>query len=838
VIKPELLAPAGGWDCAKAAIENGADAIYFGSEVFNARMRADNFTLADLPALMEFLHLRGAKGYLTFNTLVFPSELELAERTLRAAILAGVDAAIVQDVGICRLIRSISPDFPIHASTQMTIASAEGAKFARELGCSLAVIARENTLSEMERIQAGLADDPLPLEVFVHGALCVAYSGQCLTSEALGGRSANRGECAQACRMPYELLRDGEPVDLGDRKYLLSPQDLCGVDLVPDLVRIGIHSFKIEGRLKQPSYVASITRIYREAIDKAWQAATENVPTGQLLTSDAKYRVEMAFSRGIHTGWMRGIDNQTLVHGRYPKKRGVFLGRVEKVTGYEVGLKLTGPVRAGDGVVFDAGKPEAREVGGRVWEVQEDADYTWLAFSDTGVDLRKVQVGNLVWKTSDPLLEKEIKKTWDVEEPAHRRPISAKVTGSAGHPLLLELSDGEGHEVSATTDVVLEPARKRPLDAAYLEAQIGRLGGTPYFLAGLECALEGEIMVPVSALNEVRRKAVDALSRHRRHRAPWTISATPAISTKVIAPNHAALRRFDEAHRELRSGSGMAPDIVVLVRTEEQMETAARLGVGTLYLELEFPKRYPAAIARWRELAPGREIWAAPPRIAKAGEDWILRQVEAGGADGVLARAWDHLSWFQGKTRLRGDFSLNVANGLTAEWFLDRFELEGLTCSYDLTAQQTLDLARTTDPGRLELTIHQHMPMFHMEHCVFCAFLSSGKDFRDCGRPCERHEVRLRDHTGASHVVKADAGCRNTVFNAKAQTGAEYATEFVQAGIRRFRIEFLDEQPAEMARILGRYRDLLAGRIEGNGLWRELKAVNQLGVTRGTLSER
>ena len=268
------------------------------------------------------------------------------------------------------------------------------------------------------------------------------------------------------------------------------------------------------------------------------------------------------------------------------------------------------------------------------------------------------------------------------------------------------------------------------------------------------------------------------------------------------------------------------------------MEAAARLGVGTVYLELEFPKRYPAAVARWRELAPGREIWAAPPRIAKAGEDWILRQVEAGGADGILARAWDHLSWFQGKTRLRGDFSLNVANGLSAEWFLERFKLEGLTCSYDLTAQQILDLAATSDPSRLELTLHQHMPMFHMEHCVFCAFLSSGKDFRDCGRPCEKHEVRLRDHTGAAHPVKADAGCRNTVFNAKAQTGAEFATEFVHAGFRRFRVEFLDEKPEEMARILGRYRDLLAGRIEGRNLWRELKAVNQLGVTRGTLSER
>ncbi|MBK9576442.1 MAG: U32 family peptidase [Fibrobacterota bacterium] len=846
VNRPELLAPAGDWDCARAAIENGADAIYFGVELFNARMRANNFTLSDLPELMAFLHLRGAKGYLAFNTLVFPSEMALAERTLAQAIEAGVDAAIVQDVGICRLIRSISPDFPIHASTQMTISSPEGAKFARELGCSLAVLARENTLGEMAKIQESLASDPLPLEVFVHGALCVAYSGQCLTSEALGGRSANRGECAQACRMPYEMLRDGTQVDLGDRRYLLSPQDLCGVELLPQLVRLGIHSLKIEGRLKQPSYVASIVRTYREALDKICGIPLDAIASGQLLTPEVRYRVEMAFSRGIHTGWMAGIDNQTLVHGRYPKKRGVYLGRVEKVTGHEVGLKLEAPLRAGDGVVFDAGSPESREEGGRVWEVQPEGERSWLAFGEASVDLRKVHVGDRVWKTSDPTLEKEIKKTWDIQDPAFQRPVSARVTGRAGEPLVLELSDTHGRVARERTDIVLEVARKRALDAEYLRAQIGRLGGTPYELATLDCALEGELMVPVSALNDVRRRAVESLSRLRTKPLRWTISDAIPVQSKIdtsflpVRPEESASRTSRSAVLSLPKGATGAdpsndPELVVLVRTEAQMEAAASAGVRTLYLELEFPKRYPELIARWRKIAPDAEIWAAPPRIAKAGEEWILRQVEAGDADGILARAWDHLSWFAGRTRLRGDFSLNVANGLTAEWFLERFGLEGLTCSYDLTAQQILDLAASADPSRLELTLHQHMPMFHMEHCVFCAFLSSGKDFRDCGRPCEKHEVRLRDHLGAAHPVKADAGCRNTVFNARAQTGADYFPQFTQAGIRRFRVEFLDEGPDEVHRTLDRYRRLLAGEIDGRGLWKELGALGQLGVTRGTL---
>ena len=304
--RPELLAPAGDWECARAAVENGADAIYFGLERFNARMRAKNFTQADLPALMKFLHHRGVRGYVTFNTLVFTAELADAESYLRTIITAGVDAAIVQDVGICRLIRALSPDFPIHTSTQLTVTSAAGVEFARDLGAQLVVLARENSIAEIEKIQTAQAGSapPLPLEVFVHGALCVAYSGQCLTSESLGGRSANRGECAQACRLPYDLISDGQKVALGDRRYLLSPQDLAGLDVLPDLVRAGVASLKIEGRLKSPEYVASITRVYRQALDQicgpSAQALSSQLSTLSPAASAASphYELQMAFSRG------------------------------------------------------------------------------------------------------------------------------------------------------------------------------------------------------------------------------------------------------------------------------------------------------------------------------------------------------------------------------------------------------------------------------------------------------------------------------------------------------------------------------------------------------------
>ncbi len=259
--RPELLAPAGDWDCVRAAIENGADAVYFGLDSgFNARARAKNFDAADLPRLMADLHRRGLKGYVTLNTLAFTSELPEVEQLIRKIAAAGVDAVLVQDLGLVRLIRAICPDLEIHASTQMTLTSSQTIAAAAELGVSRVVLARECSIDEIRRIHR---ETTMPLEVFVHGALCVAYSGQCLTSESLGGRSANRGQCAQACRLPYDLICDGRDVDLGEQKYLLSPQDLAAYDLIPDLMDAGVGSFKIEGRLKTPEYESSISSTSR-----------------------------------------------------------------------------------------------------------------------------------------------------------------------------------------------------------------------------------------------------------------------------------------------------------------------------------------------------------------------------------------------------------------------------------------------------------------------------------------------------------------------------------------------------------------------------------------------
>ncbi len=849
---PELLAPAGDWECAKAAVENGADAIYFGLDRFNARMRAANFTGADLPRLMAFLHRRGVRGYLSFNTLVFTDELAEAERFLRASIAAGVDAAIVQDVGICRLIRRLSPDFPIHASTQMTITSAAGVEFARELGCQLVVLARECSLKEIGLIQSSIGSTSsqpstlnphLPLEVFVHGALCVAYSGQCLTSESLGGRSANRGECAQACRLPYELIADGRTVPLGDRRYLLSPQDLAGLELVPELARLGVASLKIEGRLKSPEYVANITRIYRQAIDKlscsqregthAPNRGSHNKPA-LIRGNGDQYEMEMSFSRGLFTGWLRGVNNQALVHGRFGKKRGVFLGEVAEVRRDSVVVGLAAPLKPGDGVVFDAGRPDEAEEGGRVYEIRtlksnaSTSTAVELWFGRDDIHFGRVHAGDRLWKTSDPELDRRLRQSFAGDTPRFQRPIDMEVRGTVGTPLELTARDELGNVVKLESAMALMAATNRPLTTERLREQLGRLGGTPFTLAGFTSCLTGDVLLPVSELNRLRREAVAELETMRSQPKRWTLNEATAV--------HPVTKDWPTVAE---------PELIVLVRDLTQLDAALKSGVRTVYCEFEDPKKYREAVARFRaargasQLATSRSrrtIWVAPARITKPGEEWILKQVQSCGADGYLVRNFDHLKYFVG-ARCIGDYSLNVANPLTAEYFLKWFGLERLTASYDLNNAQLEALLTGTPPAWFEITIHQHMPMFHMEHCVFCAFLSNGTDYTNCGRPCDHRTLRLRDRVGAEHPVKADAGCRNTVFNALAQTGAEYVARLLALGARHFRVEFLDEPPDTVARTIGMYQRLLRGEITGTELWRELKLCHQLGVTRGALDK-
>jgi putative protease len=808
--RPELLAPAGGWECLKAAVANGADAVFFGLPRFNARIRADNFTEDELPEVIAFCHRHGVKAYVTLNTLVFTSELEDATDYLRLLNRCGVDALIVQDLGLVRLAAALVPELPIHASTQMTLTSPQGVEIARELGITRSVLARELSLRELKRF------DPLrmPLEVFVHGALCVAYSGQCLTSESLGQRSANRGECAQACRMPYELVVDGVLRNLGDKRYLLSPQDLAAVNEIPDLIAAGVTSFKIEGRLKSPEYVAAVCQVYRKAIDAALAGQDEDLSPGD------RYQLEMAFSRGLYSGWMHGVNHQELVHARFGKKRGAFVGTVAVVGPEFVAFEAQVPLKPGDGIVFDTGTDTDQEQGGRIYEIRGDRYY----FRHGHLDMKRLKVGDRIWKTNDPDLDKRLRNSYAGRiEPRHRIPFDVTLSGHAGSTLVMTSG-----EISVESGLPLESARNAPLTEEKLRAQMEKTGDSGLELRHLMIDLAGEVILPIGEINRMRRELLDRLviaSSQPRKELPG--------SWRKVFEEGKAIPSAAKASSTVSSSLKLK----VLCRSMEQIEAALDSGVGEVYADFEDIRRYKDAVALVRGKGAAR-ILLATPRIQKATEEGFFKLIENAEPDGVLIRNLGAITHFAETDLLTvGDFSLNVANPLSAQFFMSQ-GLNRVTVSYDLNAGQVLDLLRAAPAEWFELTIHQHMPMFHMEHCVFAAFLSDGKDHTDCGRPCEHHRVHLRDRVGMRHPLRADVGCRNTLFNAVAQTGAEYFNEFRRAGVRNFRVELLEEDASRTFEILGAYRALLGGETNGSDLWRSLRAKSQLGVTAGTLDER
>lgn len=789
----------------RAAVANGANAVYFGMPRFNARMRAENFKEEELPELVRYLHNHGVKAYVTLNVLVFTDELQEAVAELRLLNDAGVDAVIIQDIGVAEIARKMFPALRVHASTQMTITSPEGVRFAEELGAKQVVLARELSLRELEKFEGDM-----PLEMFVHGALCVAYSGQCLTSESLGQRSANRGECAQACRMPYQLVVDGALQDLGDKRYLLSPQDLAAVQEIPDLIARGVVSFKIEGRLKSPEYVAAVTAVYRKAIDAAL-GKSKSKPD-----AEDWHKLEMTFSRGLFSGWMHGVNHQKLVGAEYGKKRGALAGRVTKIGRDHVELDEVTSLKSGDGVVFENLADTNAEQGGRIYELRGKNAY----FQHGKIDFRKIAVGTRVWKTDDQVLNAELQKTYRsrIEKTATgKQGLSLSFGGKPGEPLTLEV---EGKTLASTKP--LEASQKQPLSAETLAEVFSRLNDTPYYLQSIERMPAEPVYLPKSELNRMKSEMVMALEEARKD----TQRPSGVELRDLLGP--IAARRDSPAPA--------APELTVLGRDMAQVEAALRHGVRTVYVDFEDIRRYKDAVALARKF-PETAIFLATPRIQKAGEQGFFKLIEGMEPDGVLIRNVGAIAYFRNSAlRKIGDFSLNVANPLTAQAFIER-GLERVTVSYDLNISQVLALAHSVPPEWLELTLHQHMPMFHMEHCVFAAFMSKGTSFLDCGRPCESHRVHLRDRVGVEHPLRADVGCRNTLFNAMAQTGAAHFEELREAGVAHFRVELLEEDQAQTEKVLRAYQELIDGAASGGDLWRSLKAQSQLGVTKGTLAD-
>jgi putative protease len=816
--------------------------VYFGLQAgFNARARATNFAVGDLDELLATLHRRGLRGYVTLNTLAFTDELEQLEAHVRTLAAAGVDAVLVQDLGLVRLIRAICPELSVHASTQMTMTCAETIAMAAPLGIDRVVLARELSLPEVREIAAATT---MPLEVFVHGALCVAYSGQCLTSESLGGRSANRGQCAQACRLDYELICDGEDRELGDVKYLLSPQDLAAIDIVPQLVEAGVASLKIEGRLKSPEYVAAIVGQYRRAIDAAVAGRRFE------QSSSDRREMELTFSRGLAPGWLGGNDHKRLVPGLSSAKRGLRVGRVLGINCDRLQAELDQPLTRGDGIVLEGDRAGGAETGGRVYQVFRKGEpmerptqgRVELLLAPGTLDGAAVWRGQEIWQTDDPHLTKRLRATFSDANPTRRVAVDVRIRAAVGEPLAVSATTADGTRVQVAGDYVPELARKHAASEAQLTEQFSRLGGTAYELRRLDAEILGSPMIPLSVLGDMRHRLVASLDAARTT-APKRELAPPGVAKRMLAEaanpvtersgSLSLAERVGERGGPANSAAS-PPTLHVLCRSLKQLHAALDAGVRTLYAEFHDLRDYREAVAAAR--SAGATIYLASLRIHKPGEGGLFTALAKHNADGWLVRNLAALA----AARERGipavaDFSLNAANPLTVQWLREQ-GAERVTVSYDLNRDQLLELVDAAPANSLEVVVHQHMPMFHMEHCVFCAVLSPGRNKSDCGRPCDRHAVQLRDRVGAEHVLHADIGCRNTLYNATAQSGAEAVRPLVAQGVQHFRVELLADAPAgETRRLIGLYRDLLAGRVDGGDVWRALRAESRVGVTRGTL---
>lgn len=803
--RPEVLAPAGDAAAMRAAVRAGADAVYFGLQGFNARARATNFDAGALADTMRELHAHGVRGYVTLNTLVFDAELASLEAAVRACATAGVDAVIVQDLGVARVVREVAPGLSIHASTQMTCTDAAGVELAREAGAARVILARELSVEDIAAIRR---QSDVELEVFVHGALCISYSGQCLTSEAIGGRSANRGACAQACRLPYELVVDGALRDLGDRAYLLSPEDLEASTMVPRLVELGVASLKIEGRLKGPEYVAATTSLYRAAIDGA--------------VSESERRAALqTFTRGSGPGFLAGIDHQRLVEGRACDHRGLPAGvveRVERAGGREwLLVREASDVSRGDGVLVEGGWGGEGELGGRVWEFELAGDGTvrlWL-----GPDKRvgEIPAGRRLFKTSDPRVLGEV--SGRIERDPSRVSIDVKLSGREGEPFTLSAASRRGHAAAVSGDAPIERARTAPTSREVLEEKLGKLGETPFTLASLTVDLPERAMIPMSSLNRARRALTDALaaSTHRPHAT--TESTHASLLAAAVPPDRAP----------------PAPGLFVLCRTEEQAHAAVDAGADGVILDFLALTGTGAALRSLRARPQRVHVTVAPPRIRKPGEEKIDRYLRDLAPDAFLVRSLGALREAAASdVPCVGDFALNVTNRITASEVLAR-GLTAFTPSFDLDAAQLAALCASAFGPWAEVVVHHPMPLFHMEHCVIAALLSDGRDHRTCGRPCEHHRVSLRDRAGMDHPVEADVGCRNTVFHAAAQSAASVVPTLRASGVRRFRIELVRETGADVGRVVGAYRALLEGRIAAPDVRRTLQTEGGYGVVSGSL---
>ena len=799
----ELLAPVGSKDALVAAVESGANAVYLAGKMFGARAYAANFEHEELADAIKFAHMRDVLVDVAVNTVVDNSEFAELADYLRFLYDAGADAIIVQDLGVAKLAQEIVPNLPLHASTQMTVHNIEGVQMLKKLGFARVVLSRELSIEEIKHICQNV---DVEIEVFIHGALCICYSGQCLMSGMIGGRSGNRGRCAQPCRLPYTLInQDGQNVlegmDAGE--YLLSPKDLNTIDLLPELLDAGVASLKIEGRMKRPEYVAVVVDTYRRAIDSYLTNKHDFV-----IDAVDKKELAQIFNRDFTQAYMVTKLGKLMMSDRRPNNRGVLAGRVVEYNAKTkmVTLKLAESLQKNDIVEFWV------KVGGRVSatvttmyvdgkEVEAALPNQQVSFAITA----SVRDHDRAFKVFDAQLMERARHFFNSGVPLRKYPVEVKVSVKEGSPLQIEITDAEGFFGSAETSFIAEKALKRPLTVESIQKQIDRMGSTVFELKNLTCAIQGEVMVPVSEINEARRKAVEELENARL--AKFIRPKTTVTSNQFLKD---ALKK--KKHRQ-----AVKPKLVVHVDDVEKVQIGIENGADIILFggdnfhhsalrSVDYQAAYHLAKEHKKKI-----VFDTPQLIKKwQMKDFIslvetfkqnLPDAVAVNNIGALSIVSDLLD-----VPLQADYHMNVYNNITMD-FLQSLGVKTVTLSPELNLSQVehiADLAKV----ELECLVHGNLSLMISEYCVMGSFLGN-LDKGKCSKPCLKQRYWLSDRKDEKFPLVTDQYCRMHVLNGKELSMLPHVPRFGGMGIDRLRIEGKYMTKDKLAKITRLYREFI-----------------------------
>ena len=768
----ELLAPVGSFESLKAAVQNGANAVYLGGKDFGARASANNFDRDELKEAVKYAHIRGVQVFVTTNTLRKENEIENFLEYVKFLYDIDVDAIILQDIGMARLIKRELPDFELHASTQMVAHSLEDVKYLESVGFDRVVLAREVTVEEIKYICDNCKAD---IEVFVHGALCVCYSGQCLMSSMIGNRSGNRGRCAQPCRQRYELVDvyTGEVVN-SNGDYLLSPKDLSTIEEIDKIIDAGVHSLKIEGRMKRPEYVATVIEKKKKTID-------EYLTTNKLNVSDETISdLYTIFNRKFTKGLLLGDVGKDVMNSQLPNNQGLYVGTVVDYNkkAKRLKIKLANTLKKGDGINLG---------GGTIGRIIKNGNIETIGYKGEIIELDFVgeaRKGQIVFKTSDSELMDRVQATFTQDKEFVKNIIDAKITIKLGQKPILTLMDRNKNKATVEGDKIVEEAMKVALSKEKVDTQLRKLGNTPYELDKLEIDLDDNVSLPVSLLNQMRRDCIELLDKER-----------------VIIKDR-KYKNKNVKYNPIQYNRNKKQEISVKVKNLEQLESALECGVDRIYYEDTNTIDKAMSLA----LKYNKKVIYSAPRIIRNKEYNQLAKANNAGVESVQVGNYGSIDYFKDK-ELNIDYYLNAFNSETINYYKE-IGADTLCISQELNLNEIKETIKYTDIN-IESVVYGYTPLMITEYCPM------GVIVRDCKKDkrvakCKESIYALRNSKGDEFRVSQDIFCRSTIYNSNVTCMLDNLYELNEIGINILRLDFTLEDKDTVKEVIEAHQEVLA----------------------------